>query len=111
MRIVDRALLDSFRDKCKCEHCGAAVPTGCHPHHLWTRGMGSGGRLDIAINLIALCSLCHRRTHDGAIHRDQLLAAVARREGIRADEIEQRIYNFKRRLAPRWGIRGLKGLR
>ena len=43
--------------------------------------VGSGGG-DIAMNLVQLCTSCHIGAHSGSVKRDELLAIVARREGV-----------------------------
>ena len=80
MRIVDDALLQEFRAAWKCEWCNKPTPSGCDPHHLFARGMGGGGRLDVRINLISLCRECHTDLHDGKIGRDQLAVVIVERE-------------------------------
>ncbi len=47
--------------------------------HLWAKGMGGGGCLDVRINLIALCLNDHGRVHLGKIARPDLLGIVAKR--------------------------------
>lgn len=91
MRIVDEKLLDRFRTAGKCEWCGQWF--GCRePHHVFARGMGSGSRLDIRINLAALCLWCHRSHHDGNRPlRCDLLAVVAKREGLLQADVEAEI--------------------
>lgn len=96
MRIIDQALLAEFRAAPRCSWCGQATPDGCQPHHLWARGMGGAGRLDVRCNLIALCARCHREVHDGHILRIDLLAVVAVREDLRQDQIEAEIHRLRR---------------
>ena len=101
MRVVDKALLAVFRSAQRCEWCGKATPEGCHPHHLWGRGLGGGSRLDIRLNLAALCARCHRLHHDG--HRPlkcDLLAIVAAREHTTQDRIERVVYKIRRTPKP-----------
>lgn len=95
MKIIDEALLQEFRDKQRCEWCGRVGIV--QPHHLWARGMGGGGRLDVRINLIALCANCHSRHHQGGRPlKCDLLADVAAREGMMQDDIEREIYRLRR---------------
>lgn len=54
MIIINPDLLREIAMLCRCDYCGKPVPTGCHPHHCFTRGMGGGGRLDVRVNLAAL---------------------------------------------------------
>ncbi len=85
MQIINEALLDRFRQR-RCEWCHAGPP--CQPHHLLTRGMGGGGRIDHPWNLIGLCHYCHRSHHDGnAPLTCDLLAMVAAREAVSQEDI------------------------
>lgn len=95
MRIVDENCLNRFRFARKCEWCAAPTPHGAHPHHIYCRGAGSGGRLDIAINLIALDWKCHGMVHSGHIQRHDLLAIVAARHGVTQDAIKAIIRDLR----------------
>jgi hypothetical protein len=97
MRIVDEKLLDQFRAAGPCswcrEHCQRR-----EPHHIHTRGIGGGGRLDVAINLVSLCLRCHRSHHDGNEPLTcDLKAIVAAREGRLQDDIEAEIVALRKR--------------
>ncbi len=94
MRVVDENLLAQFRAKGRCEWCKRASVV--NPHHIWARGMGGGGRLDVPANLIALCLSCHEYVHAGMILRCDLLAIVARRENTTQDAITGEIYALRR---------------
>lgn len=94
MTIVDEPLLARIR-LLRCCWCGRSGPS--QPHHLTTRGMGGGSRLDVAINLAPLCHQCHRDHHDG--HQPltvDLLALVAGREGTMQYTIEAAIALLRR---------------
>lgn len=101
MRVIDAELLRVFRGKQCCEWCGWALRSPAQPHHIFTRGMGGGSRLDVRINLVALggpwdCD-CHGRHHAG--HEPltcDLVALVAAREGLLQDELEREIWRLKR---------------
>lgn len=83
MRITNDRLLQEFRAPGHCEWCWEPCPEGRHPHHILARGMGGGGQLDVAFNLIGLCWLCHRRYHDGNMPpeaRERMLGIAAKRE-------------------------------
>ena len=75
-RVKDRKMIRAMR-KDYCERCGAYA--NIEPHHVFTVGSGGG---DIEMNLVQLCTSCHIGAHDGSIKRDELLAIVARREGV-----------------------------
>ncbi len=95
MIVIDPDLLLAFRLKGRCEHCARSGPTD--PHHLFGRGFGGGTRLDVRINLMALCSDCHRQYHDGHILRCTLIALVERRERLQPGTLEGLIYELRRR--------------
>lgn len=93
MIIKDEPLLDEFRAK-RCEYCG--YHAAC-PHHLWARGIGGGGRLDIRVNLVALCTVCHTQHHAGnPPYKAVLLNIVAAREGVTVDEIHETVWALRR---------------
>ena len=95
MVIKDQNLLLAFKLAPRCEWCGQRGYL--QAHHLFTRGMGGGGRLDVPINLVSLCVCCHRLHHDG--HEPltlDLLGVVARREGTTQDAIRAEIQRLRR---------------
>jgi hypothetical protein len=95
MKIKNERTLDKFRTPRSCENC--FKPCKPDPHHLWQKGLGGGGRIDLAINLIALCRVpCHMDLHAGLIERDTLLGIVARREGTSKSAIESVIDMIRR---------------
>lgn len=75
-RVKDRKMIKAMR-KNYCERCGAYA--NIEPHHVFTVGSGGG---DIAMNLVQLCTSCHIGAHNGSVKRDELLAIIARREGV-----------------------------
>ena len=90
MRIVNQSILAQFRTPGRCEWCRTAC-TAREPAHLFSRG---AGRLDIAVNLVALGSTlayqcpCHSDHHSGREpNRNDLLAIVAQRENVLQDDI------------------------
>lgn len=78
---INDDLLAAFARQNKCEHCNCQGPV--EGHHIFSRGLGGGTRLDIPINLIAICRRCHDGYHN---RRDPTQAALlriaARREGV-----------------------------
>lgn len=100
MLVKDDALLQQFREARRCEWCGRAVSVA-EPAHIFAKGMGGGGRLDIPCNLVALGSAfdcaCHRRQHDGhePLPHD-LLALVAARYGVLQLDVENEIHRVRR---------------
>lgn len=97
MIVTDEKLLKTFRMKERCEWCHKSV-FRCEPHHVFARGMGGGGRLDVAINLIGLCPDCHRDHHQGRTpQKFDLLAVVAAREGRLQIDIESEIAQLRRK--------------
>jgi hypothetical protein len=104
MRVIDEPLLNEFRGPGVCEWCRRRV-TRREPHHVYARGMGGGGRLDVRANLAALCAAftggddCHDAAHAGRITKDELIAVVARREGIQPGAVRDE--NFRHLRAPK----------
>ncbi len=81
MKIVDASALQVCRDRFRCEHCQRRGPVDAA--HVYACGMGSGGRVDHRLNLVAACRLCHTASHAGGEPtRETLLAIVAKREGV-----------------------------
>ncbi len=115
MRIVCEKTLARFRGAGVCSWCKRHVSRR-EPHHVATRGHGSGGRLDLDINLVALCAVfsggldCHASHHAG--HQpttDDLLAVVAARERTTQDEIRRAVRDIRRlpKEAPRSAVEAL----
>lgn len=96
MIVKDKALLKEFAAKPVCERCGGKSRGALHPHHLFCRGMGGGSRLDIRINVLALCPACHGAFHDGNIPRGELVRVVADREKVDPSYIEVEVYRILR---------------
>ena len=105
MKLIDPEVLRMFREKTTCEFCGRPCPDGCDPHHFWRkRGMGGGSRIDHPLNLISLCRgyyrgkwvSCHDDAEAGRITKYDLLALVARREGVLQDEIITALEGIRR---------------
>lgn len=95
MRIIDEDALDECRERWRCERCGKPTPSGCEPHHIFTRG---AGRLDIRCNLIGLCRACHPEVQEGGkAARDECLLIVARRERMSIEDIEDIVNSLRRR--------------
>lgn len=108
MKIVNVALLKRFRTAGHCELCGVWCKVR-EPHHAFTRG---AGQLDVPFNLIAVGSTrksecrCHARV-DGrdspAIPFDEVLAVIAKREGVTPEWIESEVWRLRRLPQPRDG--------
>lgn len=97
MRIENPALLSYFRFQPRCELCGVESRTGLDPHHAFCKGAGGGGRLDIAVNLIAVCRPCHDAVHAGHISREQVVKTVADREGLLPGDVLGAIHRMRMR--------------
>jgi hypothetical protein len=95
MKVINEDLLDTFRRKPRCEVCKRRFDV-LEPHHVWAKGMGGGGRLDVPQNLISVCRYCHQAIHLGKVSRLELLAIVARRERTTVAEIEEEIWRLRR---------------
>jgi 5-methylcytosine-specific restriction endonuclease McrA len=75
-RIKDQKCIDKIRKIGYCEICGSNY--ALEVHHI--KSKGSGGN-DTEDNLICLCYVHHRETHDGNISRDKLREIVRNRNG------------------------------
>lgn len=96
MKVIDPALLDEFRSRGVCELCNR--PGSDPDHWFFARGMGAGGQLDVPENLLTLCRRCHDLRHqEGRPSKEVLLLIVARREGKSVEEVEQTLYELRRR--------------
>lgn len=101
MRVLNPELLKAFRTPGFCEFCKrwCDVREG---HHLWPKGFGGGGQMDVPCNLIALGSTlcfqcpCHTEIHAGNIQRNDLLLIVARRERCLQGDIEAEVHRIRR---------------
>lgn len=93
MKIEDEELLKKFRSKPACEWC--KKKSRVVPHHLYCRGMGGGGQVDIPKNLISLCWFCHDLFHAGNIKRFALEAIVAEREGCQQADIRAEVNRIR----------------
>ena len=51
---------------------------------------------DHPYNLIQLCVVCHTKAHNGQIKRAQLWEIIARREGLTAEQVEDRVKRIRR---------------
>lgn len=94
MTIIDEALLARIR-LLKCCWCGRRAPS--EAAHIFAKGQGGGGRLDIGPNLVPLCRDDHQASHDG--HRPitvDLLALVAQREQVSQKTVRAVIDFFRR---------------
>lgn len=88
MRIESEKVLARYRGPGCCENCGE-WSAARHAAHLYGRGMGSGFRLDIPLNVTSLCWKCHRRQHDGGEPtKEALVKVVAKREGLDPEDLD-----------------------
>jgi len=86
--IVNDKALEPFRRAPRCEWCGMPARLGVlDPHHIIAKGMGGGGRIDHAWNLVALCRGCHGAAHSGRIRRERLFEIVSKRERVPVEQI------------------------
>lgn len=97
MIVIDERLLAYFRSKGKCEVCGTEGQM--QPHHCKPRGMSGGSRLDVALNLIALCWQCHGRLQEGGrAAQEQCWRVIALREGLKSwEQCEEAVHRLLRR--------------
>jgi hypothetical protein len=102
MKICNPSLLKSMRTPGPCELCGVYC-TKREIHHL----LSKTPRVEIRCSLISVgCSTsatawfkcqCHYAIHSGRIPREDVLWAVAKREGVLRGDIED-LFRFIRRL-------------
>ena len=94
MNIKDTNCIEHVREQAngRCENCGRP---GNHVHHIWAKGMG-GSPIDLPINNVNLCHVCHSIHHSGGHPtRLELIAIVEKREGWKSLEIEEEIYRVR----------------
>lgn len=103
MRVIDEALLASYRTPGECEMCGHACSMRC-AHHIYSRG---SGRLDLPFNLLAVgmdpmrdCE-CHHKIENGHIPLADALEVAAKRNGVTPDWITTEVYRLRRLPQPR----------
>ncbi len=94
MKIECERILDTFRAVRCCEWCCLSPGRGvqCEPHHFRCKGNGGGFRLDVSINLLAVCRVCHSKAHAGEIPRMAILGVIASRYGADPDDVEEAIH-------------------
>lgn len=102
MVIKYKSVLEEFRRSPRCHLCLRATPGGCDPHHILTKGAGSGGRLDHPMNLLALCRECHTKVHmANATYKGRKMTAtdlfsfVAEREGEPHYDLQNAVTLFR----------------
>lgn len=91
-RIRSRDNIESIREESEhaCEYIDPVTGERCNhpaegePHHIRTRGAGGDDRRE---NLIHLCGWHHQLFHDGNLDRNELIAIVAKREGVTPEEV------------------------
>jgi len=92
----DRNVIQIIREASghQCEYVDPKTGQRCmhpaegEPHHIRTRGAGGEDRRE---NLIHLCGVHHRMAHDGNLDRNHLIRIVANREGLKPEEVADRI--------------------
>jgi len=106
MRIENPKLLKTFRTPGRCENCGRFCQVR-EPAHLWAKGFGGGGWIDLRINLISLGSsrhsfcACHSISHnDGGVLNATFLGLIAWRERTTEDSIIEVMHLCRRLVKP-----------
>lgn len=99
MKIIDPAALATPRSV-TCEWCGLYCRKPTERHHIVSRGMGGGSRLDIRENLIDLggafdCD-CHGRAQAGKISKDSLFNTVAMAIDSTLAKVKSKVYRLLR---------------
>ena len=83
MQWIEEAILTLFRNEGLCDWCMLPCKQRDPHHTVIRRGTGGGSRIDLAINLTALCHGCHLEHHAGhAPLKCDLMAVIAAREKI-----------------------------
>lgn len=96
MIVKNQKLLDEHKQVGRCLWCNRYF-SSLDPAHIFARGMGGGGRLDLRINVCSLCRECHTFHHSGhEPTRESLLAMVAKREACLQDDVERVIHLYLR---------------
>ncbi len=96
MRVISEKTLALFRGSGRCENCRGLF-SHRHAAHVFARGIGGGGRIDHPWNLVSLCALCHRDSHEGrSPSRNDLIALVARREQMTFAEVLAELLRLRR---------------
>jgi hypothetical protein len=108
MVILNEGLLKYFRSKKLCELCGRPIPHGrkAEPHHVKCRGHGGGSRLDVALNLVSACWLCHGQVQEDPQGQARCVEVIAYREGLLPEQVQEAIWRLLQRdkyeRAPVW---------
>ena len=95
MRIIDPELLKRVAHGPACEWCNTAILPGqiVDAHHVCKRG--SGGRIDVACNLMTVHRFpCHSQL-DTKAGRERCLQIVAKREGCEPSDVEAVVKFFR----------------
>jgi len=100
MKIIDPAALKTPRSPL-CEWCGIYTRRETERHHIVSRGMGGGNRLDIPENLIDLggafdCG-CHDKAQRGEIKQVELWVKVGNRLGKNWQTCKSKVYRLLRK--------------
>lgn len=107
MKIIDTTMLRRFSGPGQCEVC--LFHCMREAHHICKRGFGGGSRLDVAINLMGACLLCHRCIEDATpiqrghragagLREEEQFEIVRHREKIAVDVDIQKVVWFLKRL-------------
>lgn len=104
VKIVNKALREEYRRAGLCEYCLRPCRV-CEGAHLFAKGIGEGGAIDLPINLIKLGSsaishvtgcYCHHESHcDGNELNKKFLEIVAAREATTVDDIKAVIHMLR----------------
>lgn len=93
MKLPNKNLMEELRRSSNCEACFYPTPFGADPHHVECRGFGGGSRMDVRINLIALCRFCH---DEAPKKKALMLKLIAQREGLSVEDIQAVVALLKR---------------
>ena len=90
MRVLDEALLETYRAPGKCWLCGKWFPRLEAHHSFVMRGMAGGCRVDLPENLSSLCASlkgCHQLVTVNKAAREMVRCVVAERCGATVEQV------------------------
>lgn len=102
MILIDPTALERARNRPACEWCHKPNQYGLHAAHVLAKGFGGGSRCDSDFNLCGLCFKCHILGHHAGRSptRAELIAIVAKREGVSEDQVLDTVYRLLREPKP-----------
>ena len=94
--IEDDALLNYYRNQERCSRCLQPC-WPCEPHHCYRKGMGGGSRMDVCLNILAVCRACHQHLQEAPGGREEGWRLIEKREGLEEGQAEAAVWVLLRR--------------